>query len=171
MSDNPILPQRKRHRLPVDSYILTDNAYFFTVCARHQGKPFRNPDLARTVVDSLIWTRNKYQWKLYCYCLMPDHMHFVCRPTVSGGFINAGSRGFLPESTLDHLARFKSFTTSASWKHGFSGPLWQRSSFDVILDETRPFEVVAGYVLENPVRKQLVADWTMWPFSGIVDEW
>ena len=103
---------------------------------------------------------------------MPDHLHFVCCLTRSEGrATNAGARGALPEGVLDHLARFKSFTTSESWKLGHQGPLWQRSSYDRVFDMQRPFEQVAAYVPDNPVRKGLAARWEDWPYSRIVDPW
>jgi REP element-mobilizing transposase RayT len=165
-------PQRKNHRLTPAVYAATEYAYYFTVCARHQGAPFRNPQLADTVIDSLLWTKNRYRWLLFCYCLMPDHLHFVCRLTEQDvKEINAGARGVQPEGVLEHLGRFKSYTTSQSWKLGISGKLWQKSSYDRVLDLDRPFVEVIEYVLNNPVRKGLVSDWQEWPYPRIVEPW
>ena len=151
---------------------MTGYEFYFTVCARHQGTPFHNLKLASTVVESLLWTRDHYRWQLFCYCLMPDHLHFVCKLTEEDvKWINAGVRGVQPEGVLDHLARFKSFTTNASWKHGFRGTLWQKSSYDRVLDMEKPFEEVVQYVLDNPVRRGLVQSWSDWPYSAIVDSW
>ena len=166
------LPERKLHRLPAAVYATTEYEYFFTVCARHQGEPFRNEALAETVIESLLWTKTHYDWRLFCYCLMPDHLHFVCRLTHADvKLLNAGARGIRPEGVLDHLGRFKSFTTNASWKLGFHGKLWQKSSYDRVLDLERVFEEVVQYALENPSRKELVKDWRDWPYSKIVDPW
>jgi REP element-mobilizing transposase RayT len=164
------LPQRKSHRLSPTVYTTTEYEYYFTVCARHQGEPFRNDALAQIVIDSLLWTKRHYDWLLFCYCLMPDHLHFVCRLTDSDiKMVNAGARGELPEGVLDHLARFKSYTTNRSWKIGFAGELWHKGSYDRVLDMERPFEDVVQYTLENPVRRGLVKDWQAWPYSKIVD--
>ena len=152
----------RRHRLRI----------LFHCLARHQGEPFHNPQLAETVIDSLLWTKNRYQWLLFCYCLMPDHLHFVCRLTEEDvKQIHAGARGVHPEGVLDHLGRFKSHTTSESWKLGISGKLWQKSSYDRVLDLDRPFLEVVEYVLNNPVRKGLASEWQEWPYSGVVDPW
>jgi REP element-mobilizing transposase RayT len=165
-------PERKTHRLSTAVYAATGYEFHFTVCARHQGTPFTNRLLADKVIESLFWTKAKYQWLLYCYCLMPDHLHFVCRLSERDvKTMNAGARGMVPEGVLDHLGRFKSFTTNASWKLGYHGALWQKSSFDRVLDMEKPFEDVVQYILHNPVRIQLVADWTEWPYSMIVDPW
>jgi hypothetical protein len=103
---------------------------------------------------------------------MPDHLHFVCRLTKQQvQIVNAGSRGYQIEGVLEHLARFKSYTTTKSWKHGIVGPLWQKSSYDRVFDLERPLEEVIEYALDNPVCKGLVSDWQAWKYSKIVDPW
>jgi REP element-mobilizing transposase RayT len=165
-------PARKSHRLPPAVYATTEYEYFFTICGRHQGEPFRSAALAKVVIDSLLWTKERYGWLLFCYCLIPDHLHFVCRLTEAElRLVNCGARGWVPEGVLDHLARFKSYTTNRSWQCGAQGSLWQKSSFDRVLDMSKPFEEVAQYTLENPVRKGLVREWTEWPYAKIIDQW
>ncbi len=166
------LPQRKLHRLPPRIYAGSEYEFSFTICARHQGEPFRNHELASAIIESLLWTRTRYQWQLFCLCLMPDHLHFVCRLAQTPvKLVNAGTRGIQPEGVLEHIARFKSFTTHSSWKFGLKGSLWQKSSYDRVLDLDKPFEEVLQYVLDNPVRKGLVSDWRDWPYSLIIDPW
>jgi REP element-mobilizing transposase RayT len=172
MEDEITRPERKPHRLPVLAYTRSEHSYFFTLCARQHGTPFLLSGLAETILDALKWTRERYRWAVYAYCLMPDHLHFLCRPLEPiQGMVNGGARGELPESVLDHVARFKSFTTHRAWRCGIVGPLWQRSSYDVITDEIRREEDMAQYILENPVRKGLVTTWMDWQYSGILDPW
>jgi REP element-mobilizing transposase RayT len=134
--------------------------------------PFRDERLAKIVVESLLWSKRTYNWLLFCYCLMPDHLHFVCRLTSSDAkMISGGARGVQVEGILDHLGRFKSYTTGQAWKLGMSSKLWQRSSYDRVLDLERPFVEIVEYTLENPVRKGLAARWEDWPYSRIVDPW
>jgi REP element-mobilizing transposase RayT len=110
-------------------YAKSEYEFFFTVCARHQGTPFNDESLATTVIDSLLWTRSHYRWLLFCYCLMPDHLHFVCRLREDQvKLVNCGARGIQVEGVLDHLARFKSFTTNRSWKLGLSGRSGKRAA-------------------------------------------
>jgi REP element-mobilizing transposase RayT len=165
-------PKRRLHRLSAAVYSKSEYEFFFTVCARHQGEPFLNPKIAMEVIDSLLWTRDRYRWLLFCYCLMPDHLHFVCRMKEDQvRIVNAGARGLQVEGVLDHLSRFKSYTTTHSWKHGLIGPLWQKSSYDRVFDIARPLEEVIEYTLENPERRNLVVDWHDWEYAKIVDPW
>ncbi|MBX9680017.1 MAG: hypothetical protein K2X38_14745 [Gemmataceae bacterium] len=165
-------PQRRNHRLPTEIYACTGYEFFFTICARERGEPFRDEKLAQEVCDSLIWTARKYAWQLFGFCLMPDHFHFACSLTQANTKqVNAGGRGTVTEGLLDHVARFKSFTTSKAWAHGIKGQLWQKSSYDRVLDMPWAFEDILRYVLENPVRRGLVERWEDWPYSRIVDPW
>src|SRR4051794_40837433 len=68
---------RREHHLPREEYHRTDLTFFVTLCARHQGQPFRNAELARAVVASLLYRREHGFWHVYAYCLMPDHLHAV----------------------------------------------------------------------------------------------
>ena len=166
------LPERSLHRLKPAVYANASLAFHFTLCARHQDKPFLNSSLAEKIIESLLWTKERYSWRLFCFCLMPDHLHFLCRLSeTEEKLVNAGARGILPEGVLDHVARFKSFTTQESWKLNFRGKLWQKQSYDRVFDLDWPFEQVAQYILDNPVRRGLAKQWDEWPYSRIVDPW
>jgi hypothetical protein len=112
-ASKPERPERRLHRLSPAVYARCDYEFFFTVCARHQGTPFLDDRLAAAVIDSLLWTRDHHRWLLFCYCLMPDHLHFVCRlKEEQVKLVNSGSRGIQIEGVLEHLARL--FSTSRS---------------------------------------------------------
>ena len=165
--------ERKKHRLPMESYAASDCEFFFTICARHHGEPFTNPELAKAIIDSLLWRRRFHNWMLFAYCLMPDHLHFLVQlPPTQIRYINAGARGIVPEGILDHVGNFKKYTTTQIWwKAGGTGQLWQKSSYDRVIRYNKSIEPVVNYILNNPVRKGLVARWEDYPYSAIVDQW
>lgn len=170
---DPTECQRKKHRLPIEYYAASDCEFFFTICARHQGEPFTNPAMANAIVDALLWRKRHHNWKLYTYCLMPDHLHFVVQlPPHQIRYFNAGARGIVPEGILDHVGNFKKYTTTQIWwKQGGTGELWQRSSYDRMIWYNKSVEPVVHYALNNPVRKGLVARWEDYPYSAIIDQW
>lgn len=171
-AQNAERPERKKHRLPIECYTESDCEFFFTICARHQGRPFSNPELAEAVIDALLWRKKHHNWTLYCYTLMPDHLHFVLQlPVHQVRYFNAGARGLVPEGLLDQIGNFKKYTTETIWwKHGGTGRLWQQSSYDRVVRYNKSIEPVVQYILENPIRRGLVAKWQDYPYSAIVDK-
>lgn len=159
-------PVRRKHRLPLDSYSASDCEFFFTLCARQHGRPFADPNLAAAIIDALLWRKERYGWTLYCYCLMPDHLHFLVR--LAPGVRSADN----PGNVLDQIAQFKSYTTSQVWwKRSGKGPLWQKSSYDEVIRYLDSPESAARYVVNNPVRKGLVQHWEEYPYAKMVDPW
>ena len=172
-TDEALRRGRKKHRLPAECYALSDCEYFLTLCARHQGTPFTNVELARAVVDSLLWRKQQHHWRLSALCLMPDHLHFlISLESHEVRHVNSGARGILPEGVLNQVAAFKSFTTTQVWwEQGGSGQLWQRSSYDRVIRYNQSIQQAASYILTNPVRKGIVKQWQDYPYSRIVDRW
>jgi putative transposase len=163
--DDAERPQRREHHLPREEYRRTDVPFFLTLCARHHREPFHCKTLAGAVVEAIEHRRKQNVWQVYAYCLMPDHLHLVVQLT-------AGEGASLPrQDILTVLAQFKSFTTRSAWKAGLDGQLWQHDQWDRLLRHEREFHQRCQYVLDNPVRKGLVEDWTLWPYSGVLDEW
>ncbi len=163
--------EHKKHRLPVECYASAESIYFFTICA-DRGQPFTNPGLAEAVVQSLQWRASQKKWRLYAYCLMPDHLHFLAQFNSTGDeYVNAGARGIVPKSILDEVCDFKRYTTTQIWMtHYGHGHLWQRSSYDRIVRHTESIGNVISYILGNPVKKGLVDDWQDYPYSGVVHD-
>jgi putative transposase len=157
-------PVRKEHHLDREAYRDPQTAFFLTLCARQHDEPFRNDHLARAVLDAIEFRRSTGVWTIYAYCLMPDHLHLVVqlkrRPTAEDA-----------RDLLDHVGDFKSFTNRAAWTTGLRGQLWQHDQYDSALRTARDFETRCHYVLNNPVRKGYVEDWTHWPYSAIPDPW
>ena len=144
------------HRLPGFDYASPHHAYFVTACAR-DGDPFADPRLAQQIVDSLHWLHHERALLVYAYTLMPDHLHLLAGLQTS-------------DRTLGQLlGAFKSFTTRQSWRLGYRGALWQPRFYDHIVDRAPDGRSIAGYILENPVRRGLIASGDEYPWSGRPD--
>jgi len=150
--------RRNTLRLKDFDYSNPDYVYFVTVTTRHLKEPFQNPILAHTIIDSLIFIRETKGIRLYCYCLMPDHLHLALSPTFFSGSIS------------DVLQEFKSYTTRLGWEQGIKGKLWQRSFFDHIARNGENSIAICEYILANPVRRGLVNESKEWPYSGMLDQ-
>lgn len=128
-----------------------------TVCADN-GDPFRDDRVARVVTENVEHYCRALEYRLYGYCLMPDHLHVLLSPADSGAELR------------DWLKRFKGFTSRECGKLGTSGPLWQRSAHDHICRRGETAETVLDYIVNNPVRGGLVEKWEDWPWTKVFME-
>ena len=84
-------------------------------------------------------------------CVMPDHVHLLI--------------ALISENLIDLIGRWKSYTTHLMLEKGWKGKLWQRSFYDHALRKDEDVTKVAEYIVNNPIRKWLVKDWTEYPYS------
>jgi len=97
------------------------------------------------------------RYRLCCpvYCLMPDHGHFL--------FIGLEERSEQRRA----VAAFRQ-----TWNETLAPVELQKQPFDSVLTEEERqrdrFADLVGYILRNPVRRELVDDWRDWGFSGSV---
>jgi putative transposase len=87
------------------------------------------------------------------YCFMPDHLHLLVE-------------GEQPDSDcLQFIARAKQYS-GFSFAREFKSRLWQRYGFERVLRPEESSQIVARYILENPVKAGLVARVEEYPFVG-----
>jgi putative transposase len=132
--------------------------FLVTVATRDRVNVFAVPTYADTVVDCLGLCRHQYNYAVYAFCLMPDHVHLLLTPWESG----TG----LPQ----FIGAFKSLSTRAFWNCGGNGRLWQTHYHDHILRSEESVLAVAEYVLDNPVRSGLTAGRGEYRYAGTMDE-
>jgi len=131
--------------------------YFLTICAREGESPFANSDLCEGVERLIRECKARYNFQIYTWCLVSDHLHLLVQPPGDG-------------TTVSRFVQvFKSLTTRLYWKLGGAGRLWQRGFYDHILREDEDPITVGEYILNNPLRKGLVESAEKYPFSGIID--
>ncbi len=121
------------------------------------GAPFSDAQTARTVCDSIEFCSRKLNYRLYGYCLMPNHVHILFSPGQSGVPLKSWLRDF------------KSFTTNQHMKRA-GLHLWQRSGNDHVCRTGETAEAVLTYIVNNPVRAGLVDRWQVWPWTRIFIE-
>jgi REP element-mobilizing transposase RayT len=128
-----------------------------TICADH-GEPFGVGAVATMVCESVEVSCRMLGYRLYGYCLMPDHLHVLLSPGKSG------------HDLAKWLGLFKSYTTHRFMKMGQKPPLWKHSANDHVCREGETAETVLKYIAENPVRAQLADDWRNWRWTKVFIE-
>ena len=147
-----MLDKRKHIRLCSELYETTGQYFSITIATEDRKEYFKKPEIA-TLTTELIMSGNISKLAtLSAFCLMPDHLHLLIAPE---------------NASLIHLIQlWKSYTTNIICKKlGVNVKIWQRSIYDHALRKEEDIGVVAEYILNNPVRKDLVKNWEEYPYS------
>jgi REP element-mobilizing transposase RayT len=127
------------------------------ICAE-DGAPFQDASLAGMVCTAIEHSAAALGFRLFVYCLMPEHLHVLVSP--------ADAR--VPVS--EFLRKFKGFTTNQFQKVSGNSRLWQYSARDRVKRATEDIVTLTAYIANNPVRRGLVKCWTDWPYTKVLVE-
>ena len=146
-------PYTRRNSLRLSGFDYAAKRYYFvtfvTLCRQ---KVFNDPRLAKATIDCLSQLRDQWHFKVYSYCLMPDHFHALLGLSDSG------------KTLAEVCGAFKSLSTRAYWRW-YKGKLWQRQFFDHIIRNETDLAETLQYIELNPAREGLFD----WPYIGHLD--
>jgi putative transposase len=128
--------------------------YFVTCLTYRRNLYFTDKSTVDSVLLILNRVSDRYGFTLLAYCFMPDHLHLLIE-------------GDETSSLRNYMQRFKQ-VSSYIYKKQYSQRLWQRSYYDHVLRKEQSVKEVAGYIVENPVRKGIVTEYNKYPFAGSV---
>ncbi len=118
-----------------------------------------NTKVARIVWDSLLFYNNK-QYKLFCFCIMPNHVHVLLKPF--------NKENNIPISLSYILQNHKGYSARESNKVlNKKGQFWQDESYDHYVRKENEFYKIVWYIINNPVKASLVKNWKDWEFTWI----
>jgi putative transposase len=143
---------RGYQRWPGINYSDGNSAFMITVCAKPHRLVFISEDRNQYLIEEMQRLQNECFREVYAFCIMPDHLHLVVGPGPAG--LSAA------------VKRFKGRVTVWWRKHGDGMPLWQGGFFDHLIRSFKDFHHKCQYVLENPVRGELVEKAEKYPWSG-----
>jgi len=143
---------RRRNLLPFESYAASGVAWHVVLGTHNRQPLLTDPAIVGMVMTSLRFEEKRTGGQMLVYCLMPNHAHLV---------LTVGDANL-----LDVVRRVKSWTTNQWQKVSGESRLWQPSQYDHAVRLSERMDDLVAYVIENPVRKGLVADWSDWPWTG-----
>jgi REP-associated tyrosine transposase len=130
--------------------------------------PNRRPLLARDEVAKILideWrsAHERHGWAIGCYVIMPDHVHFFCRPELDAKLLSefVGSWKSYTSRKINSLGRPRSTPAATT--------LLQREFFDHVLRSTESYSEKWNYVKDNPVRAGLVSASDEWKYAGEIE--
>jgi REP element-mobilizing transposase RayT len=140
------MPRIRRSDLPDGIFQVTTRGVFRRLV-------YLDDDDRRFFLALLALVIERYRWECHAFCLMGTHYHLVVETTTER--LSAGMQ-YLNGTYAQRFNR----------RHDRDGHVFgARFASWVIRDEDH-YERTIEYVLTNPVRAGLVADWTDWPWSG-----
>jgi len=127
--------------------------YFLTFCTDWRRKWFVDSAAVDLVLSQFLRAASNEQFAILVYCFMPDHVHLL----VEGLAPNSDCKRF--------IVRSKQLAAHA-YGSTFNARLWQPNGYEHVVRDDEKTQVVARYILENPVRAGLVVNPLDYPFSG-----
>ncbi|GAJ14499.1 unnamed protein product [marine sediment metagenome] len=121
------------------------------------GTTYLKDPKAATIVANTIHYLDGKDFKLICYCIMPNHVHLIIYKTKRILFR-------ILQSLKRHSAREANIILSRN------GSFWQKESYDRLIRDRNDLAEKIEYTLYNPVKAGLVDDWRDWQFTYCKDE-
>jgi len=94
------------------------------------------------------------EYKLSCYCIMPNHVHILFELLPGNKGIDRIMKGIKGISALKCNKVLKT-----------EGKFWQDESFDRFIRTDLEFDYTFRYIIYNPVKAGLVSDWRNWKYT------
>jgi len=120
---------------------------------------FVRHELAKVIQNEFDFRINQGNIILYCYCIMPDHLHILL--SFKPGY---------KRTLSDWIKDFKRYTTKTCKERFGVNQLWQENYYDHIVRSEESLMNIGEYIVLNPVRKGIVNDLEEYPYSKICYE-
>ncbi len=143
---------KKRIRLKNFNYI-GNYRYFVTITVFNKQHLFVEKNIIDCIKIELKKLSSEKNFKVWAYCFMPDHLHFL----IEGISEKSDFKKF--------ITKFKQLT-GFRYKQKYKKNLWQINYYEHILRKEEDTKEVVYYIFNNPVRKGLVNNYLLYPFIG-----
>jgi len=144
-----------RKKLPheIPGWVRDGERYFITVNAQdRQHNELCSGGRAEALLKSIAAYEALGKWWIHVMVIMPDHVHMIATFTKQHGIKPV-------------ISAWKGYQARTL------GIRWQSDYFEHRLRNTAEFSEKAHYIRLNPVRKQLVLEWTEWPYLFQRGDW
>lgn len=124
--------------------------------------------VARLVMQE-IQRLDKTRWNLIAFSILPNHAHILVD---TDGFNQISPTNTIgtthPYPLTDSLRVLKGRTARCcNQALGRTGDFWQHESYDHVVRDEQEFERIFRYIINNPVKAQLVTAWEDWPYTYV----
>jgi REP element-mobilizing transposase RayT len=108
------------------------------------------------IVKSSIHFYDSHDYILYCYCIMPNHVHVLFAQIENARTI---------DKIMQSIKRYSARHINKVLRR--EGSIWQSESYDHIVRSEKEFYRIISYIVNNPVKARLVDEWDEWPHTYV----
>ena len=120
-------------------------AYFVTTVTKDRKPRFMDTKLCRILLVTLEYHKTVFDYSVYGYCIMPDHLHLILKPD------QRFNLSFILKMVKGSFARKVNRLASKD------GSFWQAGFYDEAIRSEEQLYRQLEYLHENPVKAGLVA--------------
>jgi putative transposase len=128
------------------------SVYFITASTFQRRQLFQRELMAQLFVEILFGYRDKKNYLLHEFVLMPDHFHLLLSPTLS------------LERSLQLIKG--GFSYRARKELGDAGEIWQSSYYDRRVRCVEEYFAFKNYIRQNPMKRGLAPTPEEYPYSS-----
>ncbi len=137
-------------------------------CIKESPRWLAEEAIARLVMQE-IHRMDTERCDLIAFSIMPNHVHLLID---TAGFNQVSPTNTIgttyPYPLTDSLRLLKGRTARyCNQALGRSGDFWHHESYDHVVRDEQEFERIFRYILNNPVKAQLVSSWENWPYTYV----
>ena len=141
--------------MPNEPRLLIENACYHLIARGNQKqRVFLKEDDFRGYLERLRMYKKKFDFRLYGYCLMPNHIHLVGQIAIAKNLSK-----FMHGITRSYTAYFNNGYTKV-------GHLWQGRFKNKIITKDQYLSDCINYIELNPVRAKVVNAPYEYPWSS-----
>lgn len=131
-------------------------AIYSITCNTYSRRPiFKSKKAASFLMNILGYYKVVLNFRLYCYCIMPEHIHLMIQPNLVKYNIS---------QVMKHIKG--SFARNYNNLIRKNGHVWQDRFFDTALRTNEDVITRINYILQNPVRANIIETAEDYPFSS-----
>jgi len=138
----------------IKRYYETNAAYFLTTNIENNIAVFDDPKNCKILLVTLEYFKIVLDYRLYGFCIMPDHLHLVIHPV-----------GVYNFSYIMKMIK-GSFTRKLNKANGKTGKIWQKGFYDEYIRDEIHLLRVLEYMHNNPLKAGLVHEPEEYPYSS-----
>ncbi len=122
----------------------------------------KQSQFSQIVKESLLYQNGK-RYSMHAFCIMPNHVHALITPYSNKNDYKK-TLSTITQTWKRHTARQINLLLNRS------GSVWSAETYDHLVRSESEFARIVSYILNNPVKANLVNAWEKWTNNWVADE-